>query len=280
VFVFCVLWLPVFLVFWVEIKNPRCKQRGIEDFSLKSLLNISPAPPVLTAPRGEVSDPKGTNRPSLAKGKAEPACGGIRPKPAHNNLNAVFLEKICAIAIGTVYGILRFFSPNFISASGFGISRYISAYIDYAALPVIIPLIACCVFSRIQKKVFHLDWTPDWTGFIILSLIPVILVSAVRWGNEKNPLLLVLIPVLWTSLAVAVHPLFNFIYKKPSLIRPIIGTAGFVLLSLLSAAVWQQFFIQENLIAFGLLAALLAPAVSVICFRLRLVPDGAGYGEF
>ncbi|MDR0708330.1 MAG: hypothetical protein LBF60_10745, partial [Treponema sp.] len=40
-----------------EINNPRRKRRGIEDFSLKSLRmrgNKSPAPPVLTAPRGGV----------------------------------------------------------------------------------------------------------------------------------------------------------------------------------------------------------------------------------
>jgi hypothetical protein len=39
---------------------------------LKSLLvrgNISPTPPVLTAPRGGVSDPKGTNRPFHTEGE-------------------------------------------------------------------------------------------------------------------------------------------------------------------------------------------------------------------
>jgi hypothetical protein len=42
------------------IKSPRRKQRGIEDFSLKSLRmrgNKSPIPPVLTAPRGGELNP-------------------------------------------------------------------------------------------------------------------------------------------------------------------------------------------------------------------------------
>jgi uncharacterized membrane protein YraQ (UPF0718 family) len=58
------------------INNPRRKRRGIEDFSLKSLHmrgNKSPAPPVLTAPRGGVLDPtanKNARRPwrALRKG--------------------------------------------------------------------------------------------------------------------------------------------------------------------------------------------------------------------
>jgi hypothetical protein len=44
------------------IKNPRRKRRSIADSTLKSLRmrgNKSPVPPVLTAPRGGVLNPKG-----------------------------------------------------------------------------------------------------------------------------------------------------------------------------------------------------------------------------
>jgi hypothetical protein len=49
-------------------KNPSRKRRGIEDFPLKSLRmrgNKYPAPPVLTAPRGGVFNPKGIKDKSI-----------------------------------------------------------------------------------------------------------------------------------------------------------------------------------------------------------------------
>jgi antitoxin (DNA-binding transcriptional repressor) of toxin-antitoxin stability system len=54
------------------IKNPRGKPRGIEDFSLKSLRmrgNISPAPPVLTAPRGGELNPQWLESPFSYQGQ-------------------------------------------------------------------------------------------------------------------------------------------------------------------------------------------------------------------
>jgi hypothetical protein len=68
---------PIAFKRWImyRIKNPRRKQRGIEDFSLKSLLmrgNISPAPPVVTAPRGGVSDPKEVNALLLPRARLKP----------------------------------------------------------------------------------------------------------------------------------------------------------------------------------------------------------------
>jgi transposase len=83
-----------------EIKNPRRKQRGIEDFSLKSLLmrgNISPAPPVLTAPRGGVSDPQVDNALFILKARVESACGAIKVETTKYNA----YERRCP-ACGTV----------------------------------------------------------------------------------------------------------------------------------------------------------------------------------
>ncbi|MDR3325083.1 MAG: hypothetical protein LBS82_03725 [Spirochaetaceae bacterium] len=193
----------------------------------------------------------------------------IRPKPVCSDARAAFLENICAIATGTAYAVVRFVQADFVQAGGFGLSRYLSACVDYAALPVVLPLVVCAAFHRIQKQFFHRGWTPDWTGFILLSLTPVALVCAVRWGSEKNPLLLVLTPLLWTALAVAVHPLLRFIAKGPSTPRLVVGVAGIVPLPFLASAAWWQFFIQRNLVALGLLAVLVVPAVLVVCSLLR-----------
>jgi hypothetical protein len=53
--------IGIFFKNYIQIKIPAAERRGIEDFSLKSLRmwgNKSPTPPVLTAPRGGVLNPK------------------------------------------------------------------------------------------------------------------------------------------------------------------------------------------------------------------------------
>lgn len=165
--------------------------------------------------------------------------------------------------------IIRFFSVNFVSAYGFSFSRYVSAFVDFASLPVVVSLLVCIVFYKVQTKIFKRLFTPDFTGFILISLIPVLLVCAIRWGTSKNPLLLVLVPVLWSATAVGFYPLFTFIFKRPGVRRLICGIAAIAALPCLAAAVWWQFFIQENLNAFILLFILLVPAILTICFLMR-----------
>jgi hypothetical protein len=165
--------------------------------------------------------------------------------------------------------VIRFFSASFISAGGFGLSRYISAFVDYAGLPVVIPLIVCAVFYKIRQRVYRRVYSPDWTGFILLALVPVVLVAAIRWGTEKNPLPLVLVPLLWTAGTVTLYPLFTFILKKRSLVRLIAGLLGIAVIPFLASAVFWQFFIQKNLSAFGLLALFLAPAAATVYVLLR-----------
>jgi hypothetical protein len=193
----------------------------------------------------------------------------IRPVPVRDNAHDALCEVICALCAGSVYAVIRFFNAAFVSAGDFGLSCYISAFVDYTSLTVIIPLIVCAVFHKIRQEFYKRQYSPDWTGFVLLSLIPVVLAAAIRWGTEKNPLLLVLTPLLWTTGAFTFYPLFNFIVKNPSIGRLILGLSGIAAVPFLAAAVFWQFYIQKNLIAAGLLILFLAPPLSAVYFLLR-----------
>jgi hypothetical protein len=193
----------------------------------------------------------------------------IRPVAGEDGANDALYEKICALGAGSVCAFVRFFNANFISGGGFGLSRYISAFIDYTGPPLIIPVIVCAVFHKVRQKFYQRELSPDWTGFVLASLIPLVLVSAIRWGTEKDPILLVLTPLLWTAGAVIFCPLFNFMMKKRSKFAFILGLSGIAAVPLFAAAVFWQFFMQENQIGFGILGIFLAPAIIVICTSLR-----------
>jgi len=200
----------------------------------------------------------------------------VRPARTESAGQIAFFEKICAIALGTLTGIIRFFFVNFIKAYGFGASRILSAFFDYAAFPVFLPLIACFVFYKMMLKFFLTDYQPDWTGFVILASIPQVLSCAIRWSSNPDPVTLVLTPVLRTSFAVILCPVFRFMLKKTdtgpsrkSTARYLAGTlmiAGFLILI---TVIWWKFFSQENFTAGVLLLFLLAVKALVLVFLAK-----------
>ncbi|MDR2480739.1 MAG: hypothetical protein LBD07_00395 [Spirochaetaceae bacterium] len=182
---------------------------------------------------------------------------------------ANFTEKTCALAVGTIEGVIRFFFMNFWKADGFGLSRYISACLDYVMLPIIAPLVVCFLFVKIMRLLFKQSQTPDWTGFVLISMIPLILVCSIRWGTEKNPLNLVLIPLLWSAEAFNLHFPRAFAKQKSAVSHTLLSIAGIAANGFLGAAIWWAFFASKTIMAFILLFIELCPAVLTVLFLVR-----------
>jgi hypothetical protein len=189
-----------------------------------------------------------------------PVCFILWRKVVPQNCDKLcFYENICAVLTGIAIGIIRFFQLNFVTAYGFELSRYVSSFIDYVGLPVILPLVVCTVFLRVKK----LEHTPDWTGFLLISLIPVVLISAIRWGTEPNSLLLVMVPLIWTIEAAGLYSMVKCIKNK--YLHTIICI---IIIPFLASAVWWLFFSQKNLLAVALLIVLMIPAALTV-FMLK-----------
>jgi len=199
----------------------------------------------------------------------------VKPR-TRGNAQLAFLEKICALAVGILIGIIRFFLINFVEPGRLGFSCILSSFFDYAAFPVLIPMLACLVFYNVVLMLYKEDYKPDWTGFVLLAAIPQILSCDINWAIAPNPIKLILPPVLWTSFAVLIHPIFRFTFKRSEgmkkviiVLRGITGgilTAGFLVLI---TVIWWKFFVQENLPAAIMLLALLFLKAAITIFFLK-----------
>ncbi|MDR2467604.1 MAG: hypothetical protein LBD22_01425 [Spirochaetaceae bacterium] len=181
---------------------------------------------------------------------------GVKP-PVPEQSKTRFFERISALGVGLIAGIVRFFFVSFWTASGLGLSRLISACFDYVLIPVMMPLAACAAFIKIRRLFFKINEPPDWTGWTLLALIPPVLICSIRWGTEKNPANLVLVPVLLSVLAFSMHPLAMFYTIKQEFARAATCTALIFALSLVGSAIWWAFFASQTIIAWILLALLL-----------------------
>ncbi|MDR0382884.1 MAG: hypothetical protein LBH50_02740 [Spirochaetaceae bacterium] len=120
----------------------------------------------------------------------------VRPE----NINS---RAVLAFIVGSCEAVARFFVPYMAYSGGLGLSRYISAYVDYTSLPVLLPLAAALLISRFRPNA----GITDFTGFTLLSMVPVALACFVPWSASHDPLRLTLTPLLWTALAAAFYPL-------------------------------------------------------------------------
>jgi hypothetical protein len=163
---------------------------------------------------------------------------------------------IWALLLGSVTGIFQFFLGSFVNPGGFGFSRWLSGFIDIVSLPVLIPLTVHFLFMFLKI----LSGAADFAGFALLWTIPVAAVRAVSWSSVNDPVLLVLVPLLWTSIAVGIPFFIHLIIngRAPAIFFPILGILA---LPALAATVYWAFFSQRLFLGFGLLALTFIPMV-------------------
>jgi hypothetical protein len=116
---------------------------------------------------------------------------------------------VWALLLGSLTAISRFFIGTFVNAGGFGLSRWVSGFVDIVGLPVLLPLIVYALLIMFRL----LSGTIDFANFVLLWLIPVGALRAVSWSAGNDPVLLVLVPLLWTAIAVGIPFFINLIFN-------------------------------------------------------------------
>ncbi|MDR0731345.1 MAG: hypothetical protein LBF63_06720, partial [Treponema sp.] len=142
-----------------------------------------------------------------------------------------------------------------------GLSRWLSGCIDLVVVPVLFPLLVYLLLA-----VFRIvSGTVDFTGFALLWISPMGALRAVNWGAQGDPILLVLVPLLWTAVAVGLPFFGGIVLRGRWFTRIPAGLAGLVL-PFLAATVYWAFFRQDHRLGFPLLALSLIPLVAS-CIR-------------
>jgi hypothetical protein len=163
---------------------------------------------------------------------------------------------VWAILLGSLTAVFRFLLGSFVNPGGFGFSRWMSGFVDVVCLPALLPLVVYFVFMFLRV----VSGTADFANFALLWLIPVAAIRAVVWSSVSDPILLIVVPLLWTAIACGI-PLFvgGIAAGKP----PVIAASAFGILALpaLAATAYWAFFSQRTLLGFAALAASLVPPV-------------------
>ena len=107
---------------------------------------------------------------------------------------------VWALLLGTAAAIVRLFLGDFVYPGGFGPSRFISACVDIVAVPAILPILVYLILVLLKA----LSPPYDFAGFALIWMIPAAAVRAVEWSAGGDPVQLVLVPLLWTAIAVGI----------------------------------------------------------------------------
>jgi hypothetical protein len=164
---------------------------------------------------------------------------------------------VWALLLGSVTAIFQFFFGAMVHSGGFGFSRWISGFVDIVSLPVLAPLLIC--FLGTIFRIFA--GTADFANFTLLWMIPTGALRAVSWSAQNDPILLVLVPLLWTAIAVGIPFFINIMIAdgRPPVI--ILTALAILVIPVLAAATYWAFFSQKTPLGALLFFAALIPTV-------------------
>jgi len=158
---------------------------------------------------------------------------------------------VWALLLGSITAIIQFFLGNFVNPGGFGFTRLLFGFIDVVSLPVLIPLLLCLlifIFRGLLSEV-------DFANFALLWMIPVAALRTISWSSANDPILLVMVPLLWTAIACGIGFFINWMTGNFRWWKAVVSFPCIVLLPLIAAGSYWAFFSQQTLYGFLLLFA-------------------------
>lgn len=176
---------------------------------------------------------------------------------------------VWALLLGSITAILQFLLGYFISPGGFGFSRWLFGFVDIVSLPVLIPLVL-----HISLMAFRgFPGSPDFAGFALLWLIPVAALRAINWSSLSDPILLVIVPLLWTALAVGIPFFINILMERLRWYFTVTLIFCLLVLPAAAAAAYWAFSSQLTVLGFILFSIVQFPVIFSIardCWRPQL----------
>ena len=172
---------------------------------------------------------------------------------------------VWAIILGSITAIIQFFLGYFITPGGFGFNRILFGFIDIISVPVLLPVFIYFIillFKRFSVEI-------DFANFALLWLIPVGALRALSWTSTNDPILLVLAPLLWASLAAGISFFISIMVKNFKWYTFILSVICIFILPVISSLTYWAFFSQMMLYGFILLAVMYIPVVVSVFAGIR-----------
>ncbi|MDR2922770.1 MAG: hypothetical protein LBU85_05450 [Treponema sp.] len=166
-----------------------------------------------------------------------------------------------ALLPGCAAVVVRYLTGPLVTQTGFGLSCWLSGFVDIVSLPVLVPVAVCVLLTALRL----FPSGADMGGFTLLWLVPLTFYYSMDRSLPYSPLMLVLVPVLWTVQALGVSFFIGFIlkYRRWYVIIPSILSAA--ALPLMASTSWWAFYSQQTNAGFLTLFVSVIPAlVSII----------------
>ena len=174
--------------------------------------------------------------------------------------NNSFAGGVWALILGIIAALLQFFLSPVVVPGGFGLSRWMSGFMDIVALPVLVPILIH--FILIGFKI--ISGSADFANFALVWLIPVSAIRALGWSSQSDPIHLVLVPILWTSIAAGI-PFFIALILNSRKWVIVPASLAILIIPFAATSSYWAFFSQKTLYGFLFLLAAAAPMmVSII----------------
>ncbi|MCL2601922.1 MAG: hypothetical protein FWD91_03820 [Treponema sp.] len=162
---------------------------------------------------------------------------------------------VWALIAGSIAALLQSFIGPVISPEGFGVSRWVSGFVDIVALPALVPLVVYLLFFYLRL----VSGSPDFANFALLWIVPASIFRSLAGSYSPNdPIMLVLVPVLWTAIIVGVS-FFITIIQNSALAGIILSSVAIIAVPLAAATSYWAFFSQSNLVGVLFLIVAIAP---------------------
>ena len=168
--------------------------------------------------------------------------------------NTAVTGGVWALLLGSVVALVQFFLGYLVEPGGFGLSRWVSGCIDIVTLPALAPLLL--YFFLVSFRIIR--GTIDFATFAILWLIPGAAIRAVSWSSLHDPILLVLVPILWTSIAVGAAFFINLIVNG-GIFTAISASLAILIIPFAATSSYWAFYSQMAFLGFMFLLAAAAP---------------------
>jgi hypothetical protein len=166
-------------------------------------------------------------------------------------------ESVWALPLGAAVVVVRYFTGPLVTPGGFGLSRWVSGFVDIAGLPALLPLIVCG--ALVILRVFPRD--ADYAGFALLWLVPLAAIRSINGDSPPSPLALIVVPLLWSAQALGISFFIDGMVKNPRGYIVFFATLGIAALPIAAVTSWWAFFSHQNLLGGGLLLLSVIPAV-------------------
>jgi hypothetical protein len=173
---------------------------------------------------------------------------------------------VWALLLGSAVALTQFLVGSFIQPSGFGLSRWVSGFVDIVAVPVLVPL-----FIYVFFVIFRISssGSTDFAHFTLLWLIPGAWLRAVNWSAANDPALLILVPFLWTALAMGISFFIDCMIKFFRWYVVIPCALGILVLPFLATTSWWAFYSQKTQCGFLFLTLSAAPLIVSLILSYR-----------